>query len=160
MVHQVLKNLHYRRDCRSVGYNSEKLRIHLSFVSRIIKSTRNETPTQRRITIFEPSTTPVHQSSKNAILPATSKSQQAQVYKRMQEGLSTENHALLDSDDLSISVWLSFAEVYNEALYDLLGNCRNMTSRDQLKLRKHQAVVYIKEFSSVNLENGTTYLPI
>lgn len=63
----------------------------------------------------------------------------------MQERLSTENPAELDSsDDLSVSVWVSFAEIYNETLYDLLDSCPNKKQRNKLKLGQYQDTVYIR----------------
>lgn len=63
----------------------------------------------------------------------------------MQERLSTEKAAELDqSEDLSISVWVSFAEIYNENIFDLLDSFQNKKQRSRLKLGHYKDTVFIR----------------
>lgn len=63
----------------------------------------------------------------------------------MQVRLSSENVAELEeSEDLSISVWVSFAEIYNEQIYDLLAGVTNKKERVRLKLGQSKDDIFIK----------------
>lgn len=63
----------------------------------------------------------------------------------MQQRLSTDSPAELDlSDDLSLSVWVSFAEIYNEHIYDLLDTKPNKKMKTKLKLGLSKDDVFIR----------------
>lgn len=74
-------------------------------------------------------------------------------YRSMQERLSSESFALLDeAAHVSISVWVSFAEIYNEQVFDLL---TQDGSRRNLRLGFNQdQVVHIKDLTYINVASG------
>ncbi|XP_044252288.1 kinesin-like protein subito isoform X2 [Tribolium madens] len=75
-------------------------------------------------------------------------------YRAMQQRLSNEPVALLEGlDELSsITIWISYAEIYNEQIYDLL---EPKPSQDKQRTRLHLGMsngkAYIKNLSSVNV---------
>lgn len=71
----------------------------------------------------------------------------------MQERLSTESFAYLDAvSHVSISVWVSFAEIYNEHIFDLLKQDDN---RKNLRLAlNHDQAVYIRDLTCINVASG------
>ncbi|XP_019870179.2 kinesin-like protein subito [Aethina tumida] len=77
------------------------------------------------------------------------------IYKRMQERLSSEMVATVNSSDVSVSVWVSFAEIYNEKVYDLLvpPPPRGKT-RPQLRLASSHGHTYIKDLAVISVTSG------
>ncbi|KYB27152.1 subito [Tribolium castaneum] len=82
--------------------------------------------------------------------------QHVRIYKAMQQRLSSEPVAFLeDCNDLSIGVWISFAEIYNEQIYDLLrANPSKKEQRPRLRLGMSKGQVYIKNLTCVNVRSG------
>lgn len=74
-------------------------------------------------------------------------------YRSMQERLKSESFATLDQvAHVSISVWVSFAEIYNEHVFDLLAQD---SSRRNLRLGfSHDQVMYIKDLTYINVSSG------
>ncbi|KAK4880178.1 hypothetical protein RN001_008324 [Aquatica leii] len=76
-----------------------------------------------------------------------------QTYKAMQERLSNELVGLIDQalgpDDVMLNVWVSFAEIYNENIYDLLKPhpCKGQ-SRQKLCLGNVNGDTYIKDVAA------------
>ncbi|KAK4876269.1 hypothetical protein RN001_012691 [Aquatica leii] len=81
-----------------------------------------------------------------------------QTYKAMQERLSNELVGLIDQPlgpDVMLNVWVSFAEIYNENIYDLLKPhpCKGQ-SRQKLCLGNVNSDTYIKGLSSISVSSG------
>ncbi|XP_019880948.2 kinesin-like protein subito [Aethina tumida] len=79
----------------------------------------------------------------------------ARVYRKMQERLSGEGVATVNSSDVSVSVWVSFAEIYNEKVYDLLvGPPARGKMRPQLRLASAHGRTYIKDLVAIGVISG------
>ncbi|KAK4880196.1 hypothetical protein RN001_008342 [Aquatica leii] len=81
-----------------------------------------------------------------------------QTYKAMQERLSNELVGLIDQalgPDVMLNVWVSFAEIYNENIYDLLKPhpCKGQ-SRQKLCLGNVNGDTYIKGLTSISVSSG------
>ncbi|XP_065163902.1 kinesin-like protein subito [Atheta coriaria] len=79
------------------------------------------------------------------------------VYSKMQTRLSSESVASLDLDELSanVSIWISFAEIYNESVYDLLESPSGVKKpRKKLKIYNNNGETYIKDLKQVYVSNG------
>ncbi|CAG9831820.1 unnamed protein product [Diabrotica balteata] len=97
----------------------------------------------------------MHEQYKNSIMNATIVDE-IRTYKQMQERLSSEPVAKIEDDSyVSVSVWVSFAEIYNEIIYDLLSlpAVRNQP-RQRLALGKSQGNTFIKKLTYLNVRNG------
>ncbi|XP_072382183.1 kinesin-like protein subito isoform X2 [Diabrotica undecimpunctata] len=104
---------------------------------------------------FSKSVMEMHEQYKNSIMNATI-FDDIRTYKRMQERLSSEPVAKVEDDSyVSVSVWVSFAEIYNEIIYDLLSlpAARNQP-RQRLALGKSQGNTFIKKLTYLNVRNG------
>ncbi|KAK4880471.1 hypothetical protein RN001_008617 [Aquatica leii] len=81
-----------------------------------------------------------------------------QTYKAMQDRLSNEPVGLIDQPlgpDVMLNVWVSFAEIYNENIYDLLKPhpCKGQ-SRQKLCLGNVNGDTYIKGLTSISVSSG------
>lgn len=75
----------------------------------------------------------------------------------MQDRLSTEPGAELDGlMNLDLAVWVSFAEIYNENIYDLLAPTHKLkgNERPRLKLGSFNENTYIKNLRNVSISSG------
>ncbi|KAJ8678065.1 hypothetical protein QAD02_013852, partial [Eretmocerus hayati] len=86
---------------------------------------------------------------------STEKNVHASTYKQMQELLKEESQLESDhSNDSHFSVWVSFAEIYNEAIYDLLWN-DGKQKRPVLKLANDShGGTFIKGLKSICVSSG------
>ncbi|CAH0546445.1 unnamed protein product [Brassicogethes aeneus] len=77
-------------------------------------------------------------------------------YREMQQRLSTESAALLEGiDGISVGVWVCFAEIYNEQIYDLLvPPPPRGKQRTKLKLGNANGTAYIKSLTSIFVNSG------
>lgn len=77
-------------------------------------------------------------------------------YRAMQKRLSNESGASIDEHDgISLSVWVSFVEIYNETIYDLLLKPPTRGQpRQRLRLGALNGVTYIKNLSSIHVSSG------
>nr|XP_023022053.1 kinesin-like protein subito [Leptinotarsa decemlineata] len=95
--------------------------------------------------------------NKFAVLNASISDKTAHIktYKQMQERLSTEPAAKIDDlSNVVINIWVSFAEIYNESIYDLLISVPKGKQRPRLALGQSKSRTYIKNLSSINVCNG------
>lgn len=79
------------------------------------------------------------------------------IYRNMQQRISSEPVAMIDElKGVSVSIWVSFAEIYNEYIYDLLQfNQSKNKQREKLKLGKDsRGQVYIKDLTSIHVSSG------
>lgn len=73
--------------------------------------------------------------------------------REMQHRLSVESVAVVEvAQNASLGVFVSFAEIYNEHIYDLL--TPQSTKRDKLHLGNNNGVAYIKNLTMVPVCNG------
>ncbi|XP_018325823.1 kinesin-like protein subito [Agrilus planipennis] len=79
-----------------------------------------------------------------------------EMYRSMQKRLSNEPGAVLDeADDVNLGVWVTFAEIYNESIYDLLvPQPPRGKSRQKLCLGAIRGNNYIKNLKAVNVMSG------
>ncbi|KAJ8953365.1 hypothetical protein NQ318_023481 [Aromia moschata] len=77
-------------------------------------------------------------------------------YGQMQQRLSSESVAEVDElHGIRVSIWVSFAEIYNENIYDLLKPTPTRGHpRPNLKLGNSNGSCYIKDLTSVNVGSG------
>lgn len=65
----------------------------------------------------------------------------------------------LKNDDLSVLIWITFVEVYNENVYDLLGPIDksvkefNGLKRNKLRINYNNGSVYMKDVTSIYVDN-------
>ncbi|XP_056635614.1 kinesin-like protein subito [Diorhabda sublineata] len=94
---------------------------------------------------------------KNWIVNSIDQSSHVNTYTQMQNRLSTEPIAEVSVDtDVSVSAWISFAEIYNEIVYDLLSipNSKNKI-RQRLALGKSKDErTYIKKLTYLHVTEG------
>lgn len=70
----------------------------------------------------------------------------------MQRCLNQESFAQLDdAPDVNVSIWVSFAEIYNEHVFDLL---RQDNERKNLRFGMVNGQVFIKDLTCVNVTTG------
>lgn len=73
--------------------------------------------------------------------------------REMQKRLSVESVAIVDvAENASLGVFVSFAEIYNEYIYDLL--TPQTIKREKLQLGNNNGVAYIKNLTMVPVSNG------
>ncbi|CAH1119558.1 unnamed protein product [Phaedon cochleariae] len=99
----------------------------------------------------------IEKYNKSAILNATliDKIVHVKTYRQMQERLSSEPVAeIIDIPNVSVSIWVSFAEIYNENIHDLLVSLPRGKQRPKLTLGDSNDQIYIKNLTSVNVSNG------
>lgn len=61
------------------------------------------------------------------------------------DSLKNDKKPILDHDNVTYTVWVTYSEVYNESIYDLLVNCSANQKRTPLKLSLDQNKnVYVK----------------
>ncbi|CAH1109954.1 unnamed protein product [Psylliodes chrysocephalus] len=99
------------------------------------------------------------ESKKAVIIKAIHIDQAAHIktYKQMQASLSSEPIAEVEyKANASVSVWVSFSEIYNETLYDLLvPPVSKGLARPKLELGKtRDDNTYIKNLTILNVSNG------
>ncbi|KAB0802380.1 hypothetical protein PPYR_04566 [Photinus pyralis] len=81
-----------------------------------------------------------------------------QTYKAMQERLSGEPVGMVDDsleNDVFMTIWVSFAEIYNENIYDLLKPepCRGQ-QRQKLRIGTRNGSTFIKGLTAVSVSSG------
>ncbi|XP_018575548.1 kinesin-like protein subito [Anoplophora glabripennis] len=95
---------------------------------------------------------------KSAILNATliDRTTHIKTYRQMQQRLSSEVVAEIDDlADVSVSIWVSFAEIYNENIYDLLKTPPPRgKQRPRLRLGNSKDGCFIKDLTSVHVTSG------
>ncbi|CAH1119553.1 unnamed protein product [Phaedon cochleariae] len=99
----------------------------------------------------------IEKYNKSAVLNATliDKTVHVKTYRQMQERLSSEPVAeIVDIPNVSVSIWVSFAEIYNENIHDLLVSHPKGKQRPKLALGNSNDQIYIKNLTSVNVSNG------
>ncbi|XP_022908941.1 kinesin-like protein subito [Onthophagus taurus] len=111
------------------------------------------------VTSLSSSLCDLERTTRNSLLTALNSIEDKQhihTYQQMQDRLSTVPVAEIEQyKDVSIAVWISFAEIYNEQVFDLLTPQSNMTAkRTKLQLGKTEEITYIKNLSSVSVTNG------
>lgn len=81
-------------------------------------------------------------------------------YQRLHHGIAGD-HAFVkkEEDDVSVMIWVSFAEIYNELVYDLLTVPPKQTNmaeprRKNLKIVGNKGQVFIKGLTSVYVKSG------
>ncbi|XP_017771860.1 PREDICTED: kinesin-like protein subito [Nicrophorus vespilloides] len=85
---------------------------------------------------------------------ASTKQMHTKTYHTMQQRLSTEPVATLeDVGSLSLGIWVSFAEIYNEQVFDLLQTV-NGKVRKNLKLCNNNGITFIKELKQIYVSSG------
>ncbi|KAG5877780.1 hypothetical protein JTB14_003177 [Gonioctena quinquepunctata] len=73
----------------------------------------------------------------------------------MQERLSSEPVAeIADLSNICVNIWVSFAEIYNESVHDLLIPVPKGKLRPKLSLGQSNGLTYIKKLTSVNVSDG------
>lgn len=79
-----------------------------------------------------------------------------ETYKMMQQRLSEQPTATVDveASDVCVAVWISFAEIYNEHIYDLLKPHTQNRPKLTLRSRKKNGETYIKDLTSVFVSTG------
>ncbi|KAK4885199.1 hypothetical protein RN001_001470 [Aquatica leii] len=80
------------------------------------------------------------------------------VYSAMQKELQDEAFPMVDENisDIHLSVWISFAEIYNEYVYDLLVPAMKRTEvRKKLRLVYLKNNAYIKNLTYVNVSSAS-----
>lgn len=79
------------------------------------------------------------------------------MFGRMEQNLSREPIAIIDnSDKVTTEVWISFLEIYNEHVYDLLAN--DIPVNQQRKILKVNYIhnkAYVKNLTSVHVSSST-----
>ncbi|GJQ77231.1 kinesin-A [Trypoxylus dichotomus] len=77
-------------------------------------------------------------------------------YQEMQSRLSREPVGILDDLNASLAVWVSFSEIYNENIYDLLTPIQRSkaNNRPKLKLASFNANTYVKDLTNVSVSSG------
>ncbi|KAL3271812.1 hypothetical protein HHI36_022282 [Cryptolaemus montrouzieri] len=77
-------------------------------------------------------------------------------YSTMQARLSNDPVAVMETDDpISLGIWVSFAEIYNEEIYDLLQPTSSHGKQaPKLKIGMANGKVYIKDLTYINVSNG------
>ncbi|KAF5289864.1 hypothetical protein FQR65_LT01998 [Abscondita terminalis] len=80
-----------------------------------------------------------------------------EVYRTMQEELRDQQSAIIDDiSDLHLSVWISFAEIYNEYIYDLLVPAvKQGQPRKKLRLVFYNKTAYIKDLKYVHVSSAS-----
>ncbi|XP_034948675.1 kinesin-like protein KIF20A [Chelonus insularis] len=97
---------------------------------------------------------------KNKLLAfsTTDRNQYINTYKEMQKLLEAEEfpERLSEQTNARYAVWVSFAEIYNESIYDLLNNDSLQKNRPSLKLLTNSnGVAYIKGLKSIFVTSGS-----
>ncbi|RZC40898.1 kinesin-like protein subito [Asbolus verrucosus] len=92
----------------------------------------------------------------NASSSLMDKTQHVKTYMAMQQRLSGEPVGLLEqSSGVSLSIWVSFAEIYNEQIYDLLQpDPPRGKQRPRLRLGCSNGNTYIKNLTNINVTSG------
>lgn len=74
-------------------------------------------------------------------------------YDSISEKLQNETFACVDDANVQCDIWVSFAEIHNENVYDLLSlkKCAKATERPRLKICNVQGCGYIKGVTSVHI---------
>ncbi|KRT78174.1 Kinesin [Oryctes borbonicus] len=78
-------------------------------------------------------------------------------YREMQNRLSGEPVGILDNlTNVTLAVWVSFSEIYNENIYDLLTPIQKQKSiaRPKLKLASFNENTYIRDLTNVSVSSG------
>ncbi|XP_050548988.1 kinesin-like protein KIF20A isoform X3 [Daktulosphaira vitifoliae] len=74
---------------------------------------------------------------------------------KMFEVLKNDENAVLNHGDVSYSVWVTYSEIYNETIYDLLVNHSNIQKRTPLKLSFDQNKnVYVRDLTHVCVKSA------
>ncbi|KAI4463527.1 kinesin-related [Holotrichia oblita] len=78
------------------------------------------------------------------------------IYQEMQSRLSTEPAGILDDfSSVSLAVWVSFCEIYNENIHDLLTPMQKQKgNRAKLKLASYNENTYIKDLTNICVSSG------
>ncbi|XP_063911405.1 kinesin-like protein subito isoform X2 [Zophobas morio] len=92
----------------------------------------------------------------NASSSSLDRTHHIKIYQTMQQRLSTEPVAELEVDEnVAIGVWVSFAEIYNEHVYDLLQlDPPRGQQRPKLRLGMAKGHAYIKGLTHVSVTSG------
>ncbi|KAK9885782.1 hypothetical protein WA026_013651 [Henosepilachna vigintioctopunctata] len=98
----------------------------------------------------------IKQKILNFSWPNVDRNEHISMYQAMQSRLSQDGTAGLDDvQDLCLSIWVSFAEIYNEHIYDLLQpEVRHGTSKQKLKLGNSNGRTYVKNLTCVHVSSG------
>lgn len=73
----------------------------------------------------------------------------------MQERLSSEAIAMVESHpSIMVSIWVSFAEIYNENIYDLLAPITKGRPRQKLRIGNNRGDTYIKDLTMIHTSDG------
>ncbi|KAJ8924017.1 hypothetical protein NQ315_006794 [Exocentrus adspersus] len=77
-------------------------------------------------------------------------------YKQMQQRLSSESVAEVDDcSNTDVTIWISFAEIYNEQIFDLLKSApQRGQQRPRLRLGATADSTYIKDLTSIHVSSG------
>ncbi|KAK4871724.1 hypothetical protein RN001_015848 [Aquatica leii] len=81
-----------------------------------------------------------------------------EIYSAMQRKLQNELYPIVDENisDIHLSVWISFAEIYNEHVYDLLVPAlRRGQARKKLRLGYGNNKAYVKDLTYVNISSAS-----
>ncbi|KAF5300291.1 hypothetical protein FQA39_LY11148 [Lamprigera yunnana] len=90
----------------------------------------------------------------NLLKDLTDINQHLKVYSCMQEKLCDEPIPFIDEDisHIHLSLWVSFAEIYNEYIYDLLAPAaKRGQTRNKLRLLYNKNNAYIKDLRFINV---------
>ncbi|XP_017780540.1 PREDICTED: kinesin-like protein subito [Nicrophorus vespilloides] len=78
------------------------------------------------------------------------KNADAKTFKMMLNEMTCEEESIKVPDDLAPGVWVSFAEIYNENIYDLLDLKEHKSkTRQKLKLINNNGVAYVQNLKNV-----------
>ncbi|KAG5899545.1 hypothetical protein JTB14_008231 [Gonioctena quinquepunctata] len=108
-------------------------------------------------TILDHSMLRFEKSNKSTILNATvpDKATHTKTYRQMQERLSSEPVAKIDDlSNICVNLWVSFAEIYNESIHDLLIAVPKGKQRPKLALGQTNGQTYIKKLTAINVSDG------
>ncbi|CAG9854252.1 unnamed protein product [Phyllotreta striolata] len=92
------------------------------------------------------------ESLKNCIMSSTAQVNYKDLYKQMQCRLSSENICSVSFDNgTNVSIWVSFVEIYNECIYDLLSKEKDK----RLKLGSTGNDTYVKDLTQINVRSAS-----
>ncbi|XP_045464734.1 kinesin-like protein subito [Harmonia axyridis] len=97
----------------------------------------------------------LEQELKREILYGIHRSRNNELYQSMQNKLKNQPFASLEQPpEVELGIWVTFAEIHNEEVYDVLQNCVNYKLRKKSRIASTNGEHYIKDLTHICVSNS------